>query len=70
MENVIDLASYMRCHHCGDWGDLNADDKQANEEAIADGTRILSDYRTTGGEKIYIITEHDRMTTVTLATEH
>ena len=28
----IFLATYMRRHHCGDWGDLCADGKQANED--------------------------------------
>ena len=59
----IDLASYMRRHHCGDWGDLDAEDKQANEEALNDGTRILSCYRVGGGRRIYIITEADRSST-------
>ena len=30
----IDLASYMHRHNCGDWGDLDEWDKQANEEAL------------------------------------
>jgi len=33
----IDLASSMHRHHCGDWGDLDADDKQRNEEALKNG---------------------------------
>ena len=68
----VDLAAYLRRHHCGDWGkELSAADKQANEGALTDGTRILSAYRIGGGKKIYIITEHDRsMTTVMLAEEY
>lgn len=67
----IDLSRYMRRHHCGDWGDLDADDKQANEDALSNGTRIFSAYHLTAGRKIYIITEHDRsMTTVMLAEEY
>jgi len=65
----IDLASYMRRHHCGDWGDLEAGDKQANEEALNDGTRILSCYQVGGGERIYIITEADRSSTCILRPE-
>ena len=67
----IDLASYMRRHHCGDWGDLCEEDKQANESALADGTRILSCYRVGGGKRIYIITEAGRaMTTILLPEEY
>ena len=63
---------YLRRHHCGDWGDeLGTEDKQANEDALAVGTRLLSCYRTTGGDRLYIITEHDRSrTTVLLPSEY
>jgi len=34
---------HCRTHrqHCGDWGDLDAEDKQANENSLNDGSRIL-----------------------------
>jgi hypothetical protein len=65
----IDLASYMRRHHCGDWGDLCDDDKQANEDALDHGDRILSCYKVGGGRRIYIITEADRSSTCILLPE-
>ena len=67
----VDLTRYLRRHHCGDWGDeLCAEDKQANEHSLKDGTRLLSRYSTPGGS-IYIITEHDRsMTTILLPSEY
>ena len=65
----IDLAAYLRRHHCGDWGDLDAEDKQRNEEALNDGTRILSCYHVGGGRRIYIITEADRSLTTALLPE-
>lgn len=66
----IDLTRYIRRHHCGEWGDLDAEDRQANEEALQDGTRIFSAYKI-GEKKIYIVTEGDRsMTTIMLATEY
>jgi len=65
----IDLASYMRRHHCGDWGDLDAEDKRRNEEALNDGTRLLSCYHVGNGRRIYIITEWDRGTTTLLLPE-
>lgn len=63
----VDLAAYLRRHHCGDWGDeLDAEDKQANEAALVHGARILSCYRTPTGDRLYIVTEADRQSTVIL----
>ena len=68
----VDLLNYLRRHHCGDWGDeLCAKDKQANEDALEHGTRLLSCYRTPAGDRLYIITEWDRsMTTILLPEEY
>jgi hypothetical protein len=65
----IDLIPYMRRHHCGDWGDLCDEDKQANEDALVHGDRILSHYNVPGGKRIYIITEADRSSTCILLPE-
>lgn len=65
----IDLASYMHRHHCGDWGDLGDEDKQANEEALTNSDRILSCYQVGGGRRIYIITEADRSSTCVMFPE-
>ena len=60
----VDLTRYLHRHHCGDWGDeLCAEDKAANEQALKDGSRLLSCYRTPAGDRLYIITEWDRSTT-------
>jgi hypothetical protein len=48
---------FLNRHVCGDWGDLCADDRALNDEAIQDGSRIMSAYSTRAGEKIWIITE-------------
>lgn len=68
----VDLAAYLRRHHCGDWGEeLCTEDQQANEDALEHGTRLLSCYRTPAGDRLYIITEHDRsMTTIMLPSEY
>ena len=68
----VNLSSYLRRHHCGDWGEeLCAEDKQANEDALVDGTRLLSCYRTPAGARLYIITEASReMTTALLPEEY
>ena len=46
------------CRHlAADWGDVDAEDKAANDQALKDGSRILSAYVLNSGEKIWIITE-------------
>jgi hypothetical protein len=44
-------------HVTGDWGTLDNEDRQANDAALIDGSRILSAYVTRKGERIWIITE-------------
>ena len=66
----MDLAAYLRRHHCGDWGEeLCEDDKQANESALEHDLRLLSCYRTPKGDRLYVITEHDRSVTTILLPE-
>lgn len=66
----VDLTRYLRRHHCGDWGEaLCAEDKEANEHSLVDGTRLLSCYRTPTGDRLYIITENDRSSTCILLPE-
>lgn len=43
-------------HLTGDWGDLDEHDKQANDQALANGSRIFSAYKI-GDEKLWVITE-------------
>ena len=50
--------SLLSRHIAGDWGDLSEDDRQLNNEALKDGSRILSAYILNDGTtKIWIITE-------------
>ena len=48
---------FLDRHMACDWGDLGEDDKRANDQALVDGSRILSAYKTLKGVKIWIITE-------------
>jgi len=48
---------FLTRHVTGDWGDLDDEDRQANELALIDGSRILSAYTTRKGERIWVITE-------------
>jgi hypothetical protein len=50
-------ADFLDRHSQRDWGDVCDDDKQANEDALLDGSRLLSVYRTSKGVRLWIITE-------------
>lgn len=53
-------------HAHGDWGDLDAEDRHANDVALRVGSRILSAYVTPSGERVWVITESDRSSTTLL----
>lgn len=69
---VTTVQALVRRHVCGDFGELCAEDRQANLDAIKYGSRILSAY-TVAGEKVYVITEGEgihRVTTALLSQEY
>ena len=53
-------------HQSGDWGDVDEHDRQANQRALVERTRLLSVYRSVNGIKFWIITEADRSSTTIL----
>jgi hypothetical protein len=57
---------YLARHAAGDWGDLDAHDASANDQALQTGARLLSAYRLRTGCRIWIITEADRSATTVL----
>ena len=59
-------AVFLDRHIGGDWGDVDDEDKQANDQALIDGARLLSAYHLNDGTKIWIITEADRSSTTVL----
>ena len=61
-----ELAQALRRHARGDWGDLDREDKDANDLSVKDGSRLLSAYHTKAGVKFWIITEADRSATTAL----
>jgi hypothetical protein len=61
-----DILAALRRHHAGDWGDLVESDREANDRALLDGTRLLSAYQSRSGVRFWIITEADRSTTTIL----
>jgi hypothetical protein len=48
---------FLEKHVQGDWGTVCGEDKLANDQALVDGSRLLSAYKTLKGERIWIITE-------------
>jgi len=62
--------NFLNRHVMGDWGSgLPEEDKAENQYGLQHGFRILSSYRTTAGEKLWIITEADRSVTTLLLPE-
>ena len=68
-------ADFLVRHVNKDWGDVCAEDAKLNDEAVAhEGDsnrqgRVLSAYRTSTGERLWIITEWDRSVTTILLPE-
>ena len=60
---------FLGKHAAGDWGDLDPEDLQANEDALRDGSRLFSAYHTSLGTKLWVITEADRSATTILLPE-
>jgi hypothetical protein len=66
---------FITRHVTGDWGDLDASDRRANDDAVAhEGyldrqQRVLSSYLTQNKVKVWIITEWDRSVTTLLLPE-
>lgn len=65
--SVIDLA--LARHLNGDWGDMSDADKQTNNRALKDGSRLFSAYQVREDTRIWIITEADRSATTVLLPE-
>jgi hypothetical protein len=66
----LDYQVLLHRHQRGDWGDLDSDDLDANEEALHTGSRIFSAYLL-GDTKFWCITEADRSsTTILLPSEY
>ncbi len=62
---------FLARHSRGDWGELCPADKRANDRALREGDRLLSAYKTSTGERLWVITEADRSaTTILLPSEY
>ncbi|WP_253252288.1 hypothetical protein, partial [Comamonas thiooxydans] len=56
-------------HVSGDWGDICAEDRQSNADALQYGYRLMSVYVISKAERLWIITEADRSSTTLLLPE-
>ena len=61
-----DICNSINRHVCGDWGDLDTDDRSENELALRIGSRLLSVYHTATGTKFYVLTAACRSSTTIL----
>lgn len=60
---------FLSRHVSGDWGDLPKEDRDENRLSLEKDFRLLSSYRTTAGDKLWVITEADRSITTLLLPE-
>lgn len=60
---------FLTRHVRGDWGEVCNEDRVLNDEAIWEGSRILSAYHTKLVVKLWVITEADRSSTCLLLPE-
>ena len=64
----ISPLSLLSRHQRGDWGDMDKDDKEANDSALNTKARIFSAY-IFDTVKLWVITEADRSSTTILLPE-
>lgn len=61
----------LRRHVLGDWGEIDDEDRQNNEDAVVHGARIMSVYRLKNNVTVWLVTEADRsVTTFLLPSEY
>ena len=65
---------FLEKHLSGDWGEVDDGDQKANDQALADGGRLLSSYRTLKGVAVWVQAEGDdgqrALTCLTLPSEY
>ncbi len=68
LDNQSQALELLQRHASGDWGEVDADDSRANDDALRSGARVLSVY-TVNGVRLWVITESDRACTTILLPE-
>ena len=61
-----DIVAALRRHASGDWGEVDPDDRAANDDALRSGERLLSVYQSATGTTFWVLTEADRSATTVL----
>ena len=65
--NPAEIIAALADHAAGKWGDIDAEDKATNDDALEHGGRLTSTYtRPEDGERLWIFTEADREVTTCL----
>ncbi len=64
-----DAVAALARHESGDWGLVCEEDRQANDDALRTGLRLLSVYESATGRRFWVITEADRSVTTVLLPE-
>lgn len=71
-EQGLDPVTFINRHvHC-DWGELSANDRVLNQQALKSGKRIVSAYKfgsEANSSHLYVLTEADRSETTILLPE-
>jgi hypothetical protein len=65
---ALEIAGQQPCdllmrHMAGDWGVVDAIECRANDDAVAEGTQLLSAYPLDTGEIVCVVTSADRTST-------
>lgn len=62
----VSPAALLSRHVRGDWGDVDAEDRQTNDDAVTYGGRLISNYTIAPDTSVWVITESDRSATTLL----
>lgn len=60
------LLGFLHRHISCDWGDVTENDTRANDYAMRHDLRIISCYLTADKDRVFVITEADRSSTMVL----
>ncbi len=60
---------FLSRHVTGDWGEIPEEDRKENHFSLEKGFRLMSSYRTTANDVVWVITESSRSHTTLLLPE-
>jgi hypothetical protein len=64
-----DIGEFLARHRRGDWGAVGEEESAENDLALREGRALISEYRTSEGARLWIVTEGDRSSTCLLLPE-